>query len=345
MGIQKHFNSFHDAIKLSKQDDAYKTARERDDSITNDVRNAFEDAGYPVIEDFIQGSISTDTAILKKSGDFDIDRAIVIDFDTAPDNCVKPKVTLCDDVLEKRGFQNAKIKKPCVTADYKNENLHIDFPIYRKNGDEYELAIGKRNSDESNRKWEEADPKGLKNWIKDKSPYIGSASDKLSQFNRLVRYLKRWRDEKFSEGVAAKIHSIGITVMVKQCFSPSFDSDGKPDDLIALKTTVSAMLIHGYFTEKGNSQYQVSVSLPKKPWRDIFDGSSVNTGTQFRNKLSTLEGKLQDAISEADEIEKCKILREVFGDDFPVPEKSNNSANTRKAVFSTSGAVGTSQGA
>jgi|GEM_PF-6873738 len=79
MNIQKHFNTFHDAIKLSKQDDAYKTARERDDSITYNVRNAFKDAGYPVIEDFIQGSIATDTAILKKSGDFDIDRAVLPD--------------------------------------------------------------------------------------------------------------------------------------------------------------------------------------------------------------------------------------------------------------------------
>ncbi len=345
MGIQKHFRTFHGAIKLSKQDAAYKAAREKDDSITKDVKTAFKDAGHPVIEDFIQGSFSTDTAILKKAGDFDIDRAVVIDIDTAPNNPVKPKIVVCDDVLEKRGFKNAKIKKPCVTADYISENLHIDYPVYRKNGDAYELAVGKRNSDEDNRKWEDSDPKGLRVWIKDKSGYFGSAEDKLLQFNRVVRYLKRWRDEKFSETVAAKVYSIGITVMVKDSFSPSFDDEGAPDDLAVLKLTVSKMLSSGYFSPTGSDQYKIYVDLPVKPWRDIFDGASVDTATQFRNKLKRLEGKLEDAIAEADEVKKCKILQEMFGDDFPVPEKSPDSSNAKKATYSTSGAVGTSQGA
>lgn len=345
MNIQKQFQTFHNAIKLSKTDDAYKAARERDDSITKDVRIAFAAAGHPIMEDFIQGSFSTDTAILKKSGDFDIDRAIVIDSENAPENPVVPKIVVCDGVLEKRGFKNAKIKTPCVTADYISENLHIDFPIYRKKYDSYELAVGRRNSDEANRRWEQSDPKGLKNWIKSNSAYIGSPDNKLGQFNRIVRYLKRWRDEQFSEVVSAKVYSIGITVMAKECFFPSFDNEGAPDDLAVLKSTVSQMLIRSYFSEMGNDQYQVSVALPVQPWRDIFDGSGTDTGTQFRNKLSRLERKLQDAISENDEIKKCTILREVFGEDFPVPSDLGKSSITKKAVFSTAGAVGTSQGA
>ena len=185
----------------------------------------------------------------------------------------------------------------------------------------------------------------MRDWIKDKSVYIGSPDDKLLQFNRIVRYLKRWRDENFSEDVAAKVYSIGITVMAKQSFSPSFDDDGAPEDLTVLKSTVSQMLVGGFFTALGNDQYQVSVNLPVQPWRDIFDGASVGTTTQFRNKLDRLESKLQNAISEEGEIKKCKILREMFGDDFPVPEKSSNSSNTKKAVYSSAGAVGTSQGA
>ncbi|MFK5948258.1 MAG: nucleotidyltransferase [Methylococcales bacterium] len=344
--IQKHFRTFHDAIKLSKQDSAYKSARERDDSITKDVRKAFKDAGYPVIEDFIQGSFSTDTAILKKAGDFDIDRAIVIDASDAPDNPVKPKVTICDDVLEKRGFKNRKIKKPCVTADYTSENLHIDFPVYRKTGDSYQLAIGKRNSDEDNRKWDASDPKGLKSWIKDKSSYYGSADDKLLQFNRTVRYLKRWRDEQFSESVASKVYSIGITVMAKECFSASFDDNGAPDDLTSLKATVSQILSQGYFSRTINTeQYNVTVNIPVNPWRDIFDGSSIDTGTQFKNKLSRLENKLQEAISEENEVKQCKILREMFGDDFPVPDQPKKSTAKKKVVYASAGSVGTSQGA
>lgn len=345
MGIQKHFRTFHGAIKLSKQDDVYKAARKKDDSITKDVKAAFDDAGHPVIDDFIQGSFSTDTAILKKTGDFDIDRAVVIAIDTAPDNPVNPKVVISDEVLKKRGFKNAKIKTPCVTADYTSENLHIDYPVYRKNVDTYELAIGKRNSDGANRKWEDSDPKGLTDWIKDKSAYVGSADAKLLQFNRVVRYLKRWRDEKFSETVAAKVYSIGVTVMAKKSFTPSFDDEGAPDDLAVLKLTVSKMLSGGYFSPTGSDQYKIHVDLPVKPGRDIFDGASIDTATQFRNKLKRLEGKLEDAIAETDEVKKCKILQEMLGDDFPVPDKSADSSNAKRATYSTSGAVGTSQGA
>ena len=345
MGIQRHFITFHDAIKLCKQDDVYKKARERDSSITKAIEEAFSIAGHPVVEDFIQGSFATDTAILKKNEDFDIDRAIVIDHADAPGNPVSPKLTICDDVLEKRGFKNAKIKKPCVTADYAAENLHLDFPVYRKNNGSYELAIGKRNSDEANRKWDLSDPKGLKDWIKDKSGYWGSSSVKLLQFNRIVRYLKRWRDENFSIAFGKKVYSIGLTVMAKHCFSPNLDSDSRPDDLTALRDTVTSMLNHGFFRNQGNERYIISVNLPVTPRRDIFDGSNLDTGTQFRNKLYSMKCKLDDAIAEEDEIKKCRILNQLFGDDFPVPEVSQNNAIIKKAVFPTSGAVGTSQGA
>ena len=61
MSIQTHFDKFHDKIKLSREDDAYKKARDRDDSIKTEVKTAFSEAGYPVIADFIQGSLKTHT--------------------------------------------------------------------------------------------------------------------------------------------------------------------------------------------------------------------------------------------------------------------------------------------
>ena len=115
MGIQTHFDKFHAKIKLGREDDAYKKARNRDDSIKAEVKTAFDDAGYPVIADFIQGSLKTHTGIVPISGDYDIDRALVIDAEQAPENPVTPKVTVLD-VLESRGFKNAKIKKPCVNS-------------------------------------------------------------------------------------------------------------------------------------------------------------------------------------------------------------------------------------
>lgn len=109
MSLQNKFMNFHDAIKLGRQDLEYTTARLKDDSITAEIKKRFKEDGYPVIEDFIQGSLATSTGIREKGQDFDIDRAIVIEADLAPENPITPKLAVLE-VLEDRGFKNAKIK-------------------------------------------------------------------------------------------------------------------------------------------------------------------------------------------------------------------------------------------
>ena len=344
MGIQTHFDEFHKRIKLGRLDEAYKRARERDDSITEQVKNAFDDAEYPVTSNFIQGSLATNTAILPIDGDYDIDRALVIDSSNAPSNPVTPKNTVLE-VLESRGFKNARIKKPCVTADYSSDDLHIDFVVYKKYGDQYHLAVGKKNSDENNREWSKADPRGLLDWINDRSAFGYDADKKHEQFRRLVRYLKRWRDFQFSALVAAKVYSIGLTVMVREQFQPAFNTEGFKQDLASLRRTVSQMLSGGYFRDEGNGQYRVRVLLPKQPWRDIFYGSSLDTGTQFTNKLKHLEDKLLEAEGMENEREQCEIMNKLFGDDFMVPDRPNSGSRAIRATYPSAGFVGTSQGA
>ncbi len=345
MGIQTHFDKFHDKIKLGREDQKYKKARERDDSIKAEVKTSFKEAGYPVEEDFIQGSLKTHTGIVPISGDYDIDRALVIDEENAPENPVTPKKRALD-VLEARGFKNAKIKKPCVTADYQSDNVHIDFIIYQRSGDQYFLAVGKKNSDEDNREWSIADPVGLIEWINDASAYAkDEAQIVLAQFRRLVRYLKRWRDEQFSKAVAAKVFSIGLTVMVKQNLMWEFSSEGARKDLVALRKTVEAVLSAGYFREQEAGKYHVHVYLPVQPYRDIFDGSSLDTGTQFHNKLKRLRDQLVEAEALSDEREQCKILNKLFGSDFKVPDPPTGSSKGNKAVYTSPGVVRHSQGA
>lgn len=343
MSIQRKFINFHDAIKLSREDSKYAEAREKDDSIREKLEEAFKEAGYPVIETFIQGSLKTATTIKHPKNDFDIDRALVIDAANAPEDPVEVKKLVCD-VLERRGFKNAKIKMPCVTADYASLNLHIDIVVYKKKGDTYELAVGKRNSSENMKEWSASDPKGLIDNINDKSGYIGSSDVKLSQYKRLVRYLKRWRDEQFEDSVGKKVYSIGLTVMLKQQFRPSLNDEGKPQDLVALRDSIDGILNGGYFLSQADGNYKVKVTLPVSPYRDIFDSSSVATATQLRNKMSTMLRKLDSALAEPSLKKQCKILRELFGDDFEEAEDSNNN-EVAKAVYSSAGTVGTSQGA
>ena len=250
------------------------------------------------------------------------------------------------DVLEDRGFKNAKIKKPCVTADYASDNVHIDFIVYKRSGDQYHLAVGKENSDENNREWSTADPLGLLEWIDDASAYDeGEAQDVLAQFRRLVRYLKRWRDVQFNKTVATKVFSIGLTVMVKRELVPTFSTEGARQDLPALRATVDGILNADYFHEEETGEYRVHVDLPVEPHRDIFDGSSLDTGTQFHNKLRRLKKRLAEAEALSDERKQCEILNQLFGDDFKVPDPPTGSSKARKAVYAAPGIVRHSQGA
>ena len=322
--IQTQFNTFHKRIKLGRKDPDYKKARERDDSITAKVKTEYKNKGYAVIDDFLVGSHGTNTAIRPLSGDMDIDRALVIDDDKAPENPIEPKNTTLS-VLEDRGFKNALIKKPCVTADYASDNVHIDYPTYKKSGKDYYLAVGKKNSDENNREWGIADPIGLRDWINNRSSYGDNDKEKQNQYRRLVRYLKRWRDNKFSEPTRSKVYSIGLTVMAKECLSNEIDADGEPNDLKALRMTVDKMLNRNYFclVDSKEGRYKVRVDLPVKPGRDIFENSGTETGTQFRNKLNKMSEKLKQAEALENVREQCKILERLFGSDFPVPDKDN----------------------
>ncbi|WP_226093287.1 cyclic GMP-AMP synthase DncV-like nucleotidyltransferase [Dickeya oryzae] len=347
MSLQNKFKNFHDAIKLGRKDLEYTTARLKDDSITSDIIERFKEDGYPVIEDFIQGSLATFTAIREKGQDFDIDRAIVIEAGQAPENPIIPKLAVLE-ILERRGFKNAKIKKPCVTADYKADDLHIDIPIYRKydNG-QYELAVGKRYSDDENREWARAAPRELIDWVNKYDADEAHGSNKHDQYRRIVRYLKRWRNFTFSDDVRRKIYSIGITVIVKESFNPSINDEGFPDDLTALRSTINHILNYrSYFSLVDVDKYRIEVTLPVSPYRDIFHCSSVATGSQFRNKLNALLKTLDKVAEEEQEPKQCELLRSVFGEDFPVcAATSSASSTTIKTVFASAGVVGTSQGA
>ena len=357
MPIQTHFNIFNENIYLTSQSNGYKKAREKDDGILQEIKAAFKDAGYPIVDSFMQGSFDVNTAINSLVGDYDIDRAIVIEGDTAPEDPLIPKKLILD-VLINRNFNNPRVKKPCVTADYSSTNLHIDYILYKCTGESYSLAVGKLNSSLANKEWSSSDPKGLSEWINSLSSYGESQLNKRKQFKRLVRYMKRWRDVNFKEEVRKKIFSIGLTVMVKEQYKPDYDSV-TVDDLNVLKTVIDKILTANYFKKQFFPEgYRVSVNLPKTPCRDIFqhkvtggmteNGSDLNVGNQLRNKLLNLQSKLQSALDETDEIKQCTILNSVFGDDFKIPSKSNGNGGkvaTGATAFSSAGASGTSQGA
>lgn len=347
MGIQTQFQKFHDSIKLTREDDAYSDAREKDNSITDQIKSAFKEAGYEVKSTFIQGSFAIHTAIKSLDGDFDLDRAIVIDSDDAPENPVECKITL-HDVLEARGFKNARIKKPCVTADYSSLDLHIDFPVYKHGfilG--HRLAVGKRNSSEENREWLSSDPEGLIVWVNDdtiEGHWSDLSKEEKAQFRRIVRYVKRWRDVQYTD--PKHIYSIGLTIMLKKSLRTSIDDEDRPNDLLALYDTIDCLLEEKEFFTLTNSdpeKYTIQIDLPVDPFTDIFQKHGETVGTELRRKFVRLRKKLKEAIDESSLKKQYEILSDMFGDDFPIPDEDPKGGN--KVYMAASGIVVPNQGA
>jgi hypothetical protein len=350
MGLQANFKEFEEKIRLTWSDEKLKTIREKDTSIQGDIKLAFKDKGYPVLYFFQQGSYATQTCIepLNEGDDYDIDVGVVISKSTAPDNPVDVKKTLRD-VLKDRNLKNPKIKMPCVTAQYYNQGekrFHLDYPIYSKtDADSFYLAIGKENSGDEIRNWEKGDPKGLIDWLNDRSSF--SDEEYYAQYKRLVRYLKRWRDYSFSIADRKKIYSIGLTVMLKRSFKGNISFDGENNDLECLLNTAKAILNDGYFKQVGydeeyNPQYEICVTLPVEPWRDIFTKHGKTLGTSMYTKFKVLIDNLEKVKLEQSLKKQCKILaNDVFGSDFPIPE-NDISENMR---FKEPGFIASPQGA
>lgn len=341
--LQTKYMNFKDKISLTRECDQYKKAREKDDIIKEKVSQAFKDKGYEVLSTFLQGSLATHTGVIPLDGDYDIDRGIAITKSSSPDNPLEPK-KIIKDVLKRHGFKEPKIKKPCVTADYANDPFHIDFPTYRVDAwDSYELAVGKEFSDENNRSWSSSDPKGLVDWItSDKNhqaPYKTLTCEERTQFYRLVRYMKRWRDERYtSEAERKKVYSVALTIMIKESFCPNIDDSGKANDHKALQDTL-AIMINKYFTQTFDGNYSISVRLPVTPNNNIYQDKGESVGKLLQPRLSDLLDALKEVDTKNTLKAQCELLKMHFGRDFPESSDETRDKGTK------AGLVGVSNGA
>ena len=330
--VQKQFEEFHSAICFD-EDDEKATLREKRDIIVKALKDNLGD-DVPSFVNFNQGSYSMHTGVVPLDGNFDIDVGLIFDCtkDKYPDLVVlKKKVR---DAVN-TNFRTVVIRRPCVTVNYLNGGkiaYHVDLAIYSKgDGDQLYLAKGKENSAEEHRIWEVADPKGLTKRV------CGAFedADKLAQYRRCIRYLKRWRQVKF-QGAGAPL-SVALTVAALLWFKPNFGTSGKPVDLLAMLDWVKSMLAqftHDYRQDDG-LHLRLKVALPVEPYSDLMAKRTAAQMKDFKEKLEALRDALQLAYDEELPEEACKHLKKQFGDDFKVPEKSETAKAVKAAVIST----------
>lgn len=322
VNIQSEFIEFHDKIKLS---DENKELREKRDILLKKLKDKIscEAASYTY---FCQGSYAMGTGIKPTDGDYDIDVGLEfdIDKDDYPDPVtIKKWVKVALDGHTK----SVKIRRSCVTVTYQKDDepvYHIDFACYAASNKNQKLYIakGKEYSEAENRVWELSNPKGLINLIRNKF----SNEDEQAQFKRVIRYIKKWKNEKFEVSGSAAPTGIALTVLAYNLFAPAYKLDSLKesrvyDDFTALKNLVQSIMnqfVYSYDYDDRKYYYTIQQKLPVEPYNDLFSKMSKLQQNDFHSKLSTMKSKLVEIENIDKKSEACKVLVQIFGNDFPI---------------------------
>jgi hypothetical protein len=326
--IQSCFEEFHDSIQISIRDDNGGTLREKRDIVIDCLEESLEDyvdGDCPKFDHFNQGSYAMATGVIPPNGqDYDID--VGLRFYISPEDyepiTVKSWVQKCLD----GHTDEVSFKDPCITVDYA-EDYHVDLPVYAVGeGEEpYSLARGKENSLDENIEWQESEPRKFIRRIR--RTY---SDERQKQFRRVIRYLKCWRDEKFSaDGNKAPI-GIGLTILVRDCFSFQCNPlDGSPRDLDALIGTMDSILNNFYSIAQNGDVYKIiRAPMPVKPYDDVFSSITPRNQTQIYDRMRDFLTSLEKAKTAEKPVKSAKSIRKHLGERFPVPEPEEEAEKT-----------------
>jgi hypothetical protein len=312
--LNSEFRKFHDTIKLD-WDDELAELRDKRDQV---LENLFANFGEAVSKEparFNQGSYAMHTGIVPLTTDYDID--VGLEFELNPYDHPRP-VEVKRWVYDALVGYEVEMREPCVTVWWKdnkgNPILHVDLAIYATHGGETFLARGKLGASQDLQTWEEADPRALIRVLKSQPQ---DAAER-EQMHRIVRYLKRWKDYRFSSTGEDAPRGIALTACALQWF---VSREMEIDALLDLVTRIH---------QEGSD---VCVRLPVKPHSDLFAEMNRHQRDNLHARLAELKQVLIEAKVEPDAAKAAERLRKQFGDDFPLP-----TGKSAGAAIGTSGA-------
>lgn len=333
MKLKKQFDDFHKEIKIDRDQEAADLTEKRNalqSDIEKNLPGILSNHGIEIkksdLDIFDQGSYKLNTTISVIPYDRDVAVIIPIDINQYSDTREIKKYVR--EALQRQN-RTIDIKVPCVTVSYLEngeERMHIDLPVYALCDDKVYLARGSEFATEGNYYWEESDPKGLNQSMLD------SINGK-DQLRRIVRYLKKWKYEKYKNTADDKKNqippSIGLTLLAFECFVGVTTSEGD-DDLSSLQQTIQK-IINKFTLTKENGDIKTAVitkNLPVIPYTDVFSKmkKSDSYGVTFYNRLNTALQHLTDAVNESSEHDAGVSVQKIFGDEFKVPPKQTSSS-------------------
>ncbi|RED89165.1 nucleotidyltransferase domain-containing protein [Cohnella phaseoli] len=335
---QKQFEEYHGKIKLSDEDEIL---REKRDTIIKRLNNKMPSAAKPY-STFNQGSYAMKTGVKPLDGNYDIDLGLFFEMATNDvDTPVEAKKWVYDALVDHTN--DVVMKTPCVTVNYV-AGYHVDVTIYaaQNSDNKVYLAKGKLNSSKENQSWDESNPKDLIHTIRNKY----AVQEDRKQFRRLIRYLKRWKDEQFTQSGSGKPTGIALTAIVyhhMQVKTEVVDAfSGKKeyrdlDALIHVLTTFLSTFTTTYKIEDGNfvAYPHVEVKLPASPYPNLLVKMTPKQMKTFKEKLEGLKTSLIEAKNEIEKSDAALILQKQFGSDFPIPPKDDGQKASVRAVIPT----------
>lgn len=328
MELQKEFEDFHQEIRLGTYDED-KGLREKRDLLIDELRNKLKDEKVPNTEKKLtfskldQGSYAMKTGIKPKDDDYDIDVGIIFDITNDEYESYKLK-KLVFDKLNSQHKRTVKYNRPCITVEY-TDGYHVDLAIYSKNNDDIHIAWGKENSKE--RIWYKSEPKKLTKWVAD----VSSDADKSQQYRRCVRFLKKWKEKHFSSNGNNAPVSIGLTIQARNHFI--YHKDNYLDSLIYIVERMK----NDFDLNTESWKMNIDVRLPVEPRKNVYYKMSDIQQDNFYDKVESLLESLKEARDEESKKQACKILRKVFGDEFPLSDDDDIVEASKAMPFVTTG--------
>ena len=355
MALQTYFNKFHKTIKLDDTDENEELRNMRDNLLKklNKGLDKLKENGVSTnfnYRNFNQGSYSMFTGIIPHKGEYDIDVGLKFNGLRTDFNDAFDLKKIVQNALELGGVNknDISIKRPClvVQCERKNingdiENYHVDLAIYINEEDGYDKTVYlARGTYSGNSEWVKSTPELLRDKINEFSKGDFEADKKREQFRRIVRYLKKWASFKFKENGNDKPSGIGLTILAYNNLQNLKNDENIYDDILSLSHLIKKGILPKFistFNEKYELEERIACKLESKtimqdekyltiePDSDFFKKMTGNQMKILKEQFEEMSKKLEEAQNELDEYESTRILKKLFGEDFPIQEeKSEN---------------------
>lgn len=322
VNLQSEFIEFHNAIKLSFDDNA--ELREKRDILLNRLCNNISEEA-PSFDHFNQGSYAMHTGIKPDDGDYDIDVGLV--FDLIRTECPDPlKVKQwVFDALDGH-TKKVEIRRSCVTVTYQKDGelaFHVDFACYANEDDTLFIGKGRKEQNRSERNWEQSAPKEL---IKLMDTRFSNEQDR-AQFRRIIRYMKKWRNQHFEVNTGNGAPTgIALTALAYDKYVPNYKYNAVThetvyDDFGALKDFViktKDSFTLKYDLDSKSFYHGIEQQLFVTPRNNLFDKMTAKQQDNVYNEICNMLAKLEEVEGKTRKSEACSLMVEIFGEEFPV---------------------------